>query len=61
MPEGRPSTKQQETGTLKRESHLLWSRVQHQWHASRSQEGTGDHRNDSASRQTTTSVFSRYG
>ena len=32
---------QQETGTLKRESHLLQSRVQHPGHTSRPQEGTG--------------------
>ena len=30
-------------------------------HASRPQEGSGDHRNDTANGQATTSVFSRYG
>ena len=35
MPEGRPGTKQQETGTSKRASHILWSRVQCPGHASR--------------------------
>ena len=48
-------------GTLKRASHILWSRVQHPRHPSRPQEGSGDHRNDSANGQATTSVFSRYG
>ena len=38
-------------------SHILWSRVQHPGHASRSQEGSGDHRNDSTNGQATTSVF----
>ena len=46
---------------LQRESHILWSRVQCPWHASRPQEGTGDHRNDSANRKTATLVFSMYG
>ena len=41
MPEGRPCTKQQETGTSKRESYFLWSRVQCQGHASRPQEVQG--------------------
>ena len=36
-------------------------RVQRQGHASRPQKGSGDHRNDRANRQATTSVFSRYG
>ena len=57
----RIGTEQQEVGTLKRVSHTLWSRVQHPRHASRPQEGTGDHRNDSANGQAATSVFSRYG
>ena len=35
-------------GALKRESHILWGRVQCTRHASRPQEGSGDHRNDSA-------------
>ena len=61
MPKGRTGTKQQEIGTLKRESHILWGRVQHGGHASRPKEGTGDHRDDSTQGQTTTSVFSRYG
>ena len=61
MPEGGIGTKQQETGTLKRESHILRGRVQHTRHASRPQEGPRDHRDDSAHGQTTTSVFSRYG
>ena len=39
MPEGRSCTKQQETGTSKKESHLLWSQVQCPRHASRPQEG----------------------
>ena len=61
MPEGRIGTEQQETGALKRESHILWGRIQHTRHASRPQEGPRDHRDDSAQGQTTTSVFSRYG
>ena len=52
---------QQETGTSKRESHLLCSRVQHPGHASRPQEGTGDHKYDSTNRQETTSVIPRHG
>ena len=46
---------------LRRESHILRGRVQHTRHASRPQEGPRDHRNDSAHRQATTSVFSRHG
>ena len=46
---------------LRRESHILWGRVQHTRHASRPQEGPRDHRNDSAHGQATTSVFSRHG
>ena len=61
MPKGGTGTKQQETGTLKRESHILRGRVQHTGHASRPQEGPRDHRNDSAHGQATTSIFSRYG
>ena len=61
MPKGGTGTKQQETGTLKRESHLLWSQVQHPGHASRPQEGLRDNRNDSANRQATASIISRYG
>ena len=57
LPEGRPCAQQQETGIMKRESHLLWSRVQRPGHASRPQEGPGDHRNDSTSGQATTSLF----
>ena len=57
----RSHTKQQETGTLKRESHLLWSRVQCPGHASRPVEGTGDHRYDSANRQATLSAVPRHG
>ena len=49
------------TGTSKRESHILWGRVQCTRHASRPQEGPRDHRDDSTQGQTTTSVFSRYG
>ena len=45
----------------KRVSHILWGRVQHTRHASGPQEGPGDHRNDSAHGQATTSVFLRYG
>ena len=60
MPEGGIGTEQQEVGTSKRASHILWGRVQHTRHASRPQEGPGDHRNDSAQGQATTSVFSRY-
>ena len=41
MREGGISTEQQEVGTLKRASHILWSRVQHPGHASRPQEGSG--------------------
>ena len=48
MPEGGIGTKQQEVGTLKRESHILRGRVQCTRHASRPQEGSGDHGNDSA-------------
>ena len=47
MPEGGIGTKQQETGTSKRESHILWGRVQCTRHASRPQEGPRDHRDDS--------------
>ena len=54
-------TKQQEVGTSKRESHILRGRIQRTGHASRPQEGPGDHRNDSAHGQATTSVLSRYG
>ena len=61
MPEGGIGTKQQEVGTSKRESHILWGRVQRTRHASRSQEGPRDHRDDSPHGQATTSVFSRYG
>ena len=61
MPEGGTGTQQQETGTLKRESHILRGRVQRTRHASRPQEGPRDHRDDSAHGQATTSVFSRYG
>ena len=61
MPEGGIDTEQQEVGTLKRASHILRGRVQHTRHASRPQEGSGDHRNDSTQGQATTSVFSRYG
>ena len=61
MPKGGIGTKQQEAGTSKRESHILQGRVQCTGHASRPQEGTGDHGNDSAKGQATTSVFSRYG
>ena len=61
MPKGGIGTEQQETGTLKRESHILWGRVQRTRHASRPQEGSGDHGNDSPQGQATTSVFSRYG
>ena len=61
LPEGGIGTEQQEVGTLKRESHILRSRVQHPRHASRPQEGPRDHRNDSANGQAATSVFSRYG
>ena len=61
MPEGGIGTKQQEFGTLKRESHILRGRVQRTRHASRPQESPRDHGNDSAQGQATTSVFSRYG
>ena len=37
--------------------HILWARVQCTGYASRPQEGPGDHRNDSAQGQATTSVF----
>ena len=60
MPEGRIGTKQQEVGTAKRESHILWGRVQRTRHASRPQEGPRDHRDDSANGQAATSIFSRY-
>ena len=40
---------------------FIRGRVQHTRHASRPQEGPRDHRDDSAHRQATTSVFSRYG
>ena len=46
---------------LQRERVILWSRVQCTRHASRPQEGSRDHRDDSAHGQATTSVFSRYG
>ena len=47
---------------LRRERvHILRGRVQRTRHASRPQEGSADHRNDSAQGQATTSVFSRYG
>ena len=52
MPEGGIGTEQQETGTLKRESHILRGRVQRTRHASRPQEGPRDHRDDSAHGQT---------
>ena len=61
LPEGGNGTEQQEVRTLKRVSHILWGRVQCTRHASRPQEGPGDHRDDSAHGQATTSVFSRYG
>ena len=61
MPEGGIGTEQQEVGTVKRASHILWGRVQRTRHASRPQEGPGDHRNDSTHRKTTASIFSRYG
>ena len=61
MPERRSHTQQQETGTLKRESYILWSRVQHPGYASRPKEGTGDHRDDSAYRQAATSILPWYG
>ena len=61
MPEGGIGTEQQETGTSKRESHILRGRVQCTRHASRPQEGPRDHRDDSTHGQATTSVFSRYG
>ena len=61
MLEGGIGTEQKEVGTLKRVSHILWGRVQHTRHASRPQEGPGDHGDDSAQGQATTSVFSRYG
>ena len=48
-----------EQSTSKRESHILRGRVQHTRHASRPQEGSGDHRDDSAHGQATTSVISR--
>ena len=54
-------TKQQEVGTSKRASHILRGGVQRRRHASRPQEGPGDHRDDSAHGQATTSIFSRYG
>ena len=41
MPEGGIGTEQQEVGTSKRESHILWGRVQRTRHASRPQEGSG--------------------
>ena len=43
MLEGGIGTEQQEVGTSKRENHILWGRVQHTRHASRPQEGSGDH------------------
>ena len=61
MPEGRIGTEQQETGTSKRESHILRGRVQRRRHASRPQEGPRNHRDDSANGQATAPVFSRYG
>ena len=61
MPEGGIGTEQQEVGTSKRASHILWGQSQCTRHASRTQEGPGDHRNDSAQGQAATSVFSRYG
>ena len=61
MPEGRIGTEQQETGALKRASHILRGRVQRTGHASRPQEGPRDHRDDSAHGQATASIFSRYG
>ena len=60
MPEVRIGTKQQETGTLKRESHLFQNQVQHPGHASRPQQGPMNHTDDSAYRQETSTVFSRY-
>ena len=45
---------------MKRESHILRGRVQHTRHASRPQEGSGDHRNDSAHGQATTSGMVNY-
>ena len=61
MPEGGIGTEQQEVGTLKRASHILRGRVQRTRHASRPQEGTGVHRNDSTQGQARTSAFPRYG
>ena len=61
MPERRIGTEQQETGTLKRESHILRGRVQRTGHASRPQEGPRNHRDDSAHGQATASIFPRYG
>ena len=61
MPEGGIGTEQQEVGTSKRASHILWGRIQRTRHASRPQEGSRDHGNDSAQGQATTSIFSRYG
>ena len=59
MPEGRSCTKQQETGTSKRERVTFFgAEYSAEGHASRPQEGWGDHRNDTTSRQATTSVFS---
>ena len=57
LPEGGIGTEQQETGTSKRESHILQGRVQRTGHASRPQEGPRDHTDDSAHRQATTSIF----
>ena len=60
MPEGGIGT-EHDTGIVKRESHILWGRVQRTRHASRPQEGPGDNRDDSAHGQATASIFSRYG
>ena len=46
---------------LQRESYILRGRVQGTRHASRPQEGPGDHRNDSTHGQATTSILSRHG
>ena len=59
--EGRSSTKQQQSGNLKRESYILWSWVQHWWHASRPKEGTGNYANDTTDRQAATAVIPWYG
>ena len=61
MSEGGIGTEQQEVGIVKRESHILWGRVQRTRHTSRPQEGPGDNRDDSTHGQTTTSVIPRHG